>query len=323
MGLKEYVRPIYKFGRLGFAASVPSRRPIVAVYGNCQAEALRQILELSPDFSRNYYAIPIPGAHEVTRAQLPALHMVVRRASVILTQRIRDDYRALPLGTNQVLTHARSDATILTYPSMFYRGLHPYLAYVHATGELGTPAPLTSGYHDLRFIYAAGRGMSDEAAREWLHEFTGDAGFIEEMASESLQSLRARERNLDLTVSAVIPGLADRSFWTLNHPSNAVLSEAARAAHRVLGTRAAPTAATDEMLTSLVAPVHAHIRVALGYPERAEDKGWSINGRQFSDVEVMSTHLGYYRRRPEVLLHAKKEHAVLLSRAGLGAVGAH
>jgi len=319
MSVKDLVRPAYVSGGLIRSAYAPSRRPIVAVYGNCQAAALRTLLNTSDDFKERFNVVRLPGAHEISPVQLKLVQRVLARASVVFTQRIRNNYRGMQLGTDELTKHVRSGARILTYPSMFYRGLHPYLVYVHATGELGTPAPLTEGYHDLRFIYAASVGMSDSEAVAWLQSFSGASDFIASVADDSINALSSRDQDMDIPVSSVIRGLKERSFWTLNHPSNEVLGEAAKAAHSILGTENPKNLPGPQLLTSVVIPVHSDVREALHYPVKQSRMKWVVGSRSYFDEEVLAAHLDFYRARPEVLVSARHEHEALLARAGLSA----
>lgn len=317
MSVKNTIRPAYESARLVTAAYAPSRRPIVAIYGNCQASALRTLLNTSDDFKNRYNVVRLPGAHEISPFQLTFMRRIFSRASIVLTQKIRNDYRGMQLGTDQLTEYVRSGAQILTYPSMFYKGLHPYLVYVHATGELGTPAPLTGGYHDLRFIHAASVGMSDSEAAVWLPNFSGTSDFIASTADASIEALRARDQDMDIPVSSVIRGLKERSFWTLNHPSNAVLGHAATIAHDLLGTEKPKHLPVPELLASVVIPVHSDVRNTLQYRAAESEMKWVVGPRSYSDEEVLFAHLAFYRSRPEVLNSASQEHAVALSRAGL------
>lgn len=317
MSIKARLRPAYSTVRTALRVSMPTARKTVLVYGNCQAAALGSLLRSNPTFSEEYRLIQLPGAHEILPAELVSARRAFAKADLIITQKIRDGYRSLQIGTDQFLALRKPSAQVITYPSMFYRGLHPFLVYVHATGTLGTPAPHTEGYHDLRFIYAAAKGMNDDQASLWLTTVSSHAPFIRAIANESLAVLKTREGNLDTSVSHMIPQLGAEAFWTLNHPSNAVLATVAKQVLTALG-KDDHLEEKGEFLTSVVVPVATAVREALVLetPRQDEKNFWIINGKSLSDDQVMKSHLAYYRSRPEVLSHAIAEHRESLHRAG-------
>ena len=65
---------------------------------------------------------------------------------MIITQKVRDDYRGLELGHKQLLlNHISPDAKVILYPSTYYSANFPQIVYVHSSGEVGITAPLTRG----------------------------------------------------------------------------------------------------------------------------------------------------------------------------------
>lgn len=316
MNVKRVAGRAYATAKTYRSAVAPSRKPLVTVYGNCQAAAMSSMLRSSPAFTDEYRVVWLPGAHELVRSELPALRRILARTSVFITQNIRDDYRSMPIGTSQLRSLLPRSARTLTYPVMYYRGLHPYLVYVHATGDLGTPAPRTEGYHDLRFISAAGHGMDPVDAAGWMQEFGGAPEWIRETAAESLSELRRREESLDVHVSGSIELAAERAFWTVNHPSNAILATAAEAVHAALGVDFRRGDVQRELLSYTVVPISNHVRRALGAPDAATSD-WVVNYETVSEHELLSAHLEYYRSRPDVLEHALIEHSEVLAASGL------
>lgn len=316
MSVKKVARRAFAAAKTYRSAVAPSQKPLVTVYGNCQAAALSTILRSSLAFADQFNVAWLPGAHELIGSELPAIRRILARTSMFITQNIRDDYRSMPIGTSQLRALLPHSARTLTYPVMYYRGLHPYLVYVHATGDLGTSAPRTDGYHDLRFISAAGLGMDLDDAAAWMLEFGGAQEWIRTTAAASLAALRNREESLDMNVSGSIEGAGERAFWTVNHPSNAILATASEAVHAELGVDSRPSDVLAELLSSTVVPVSNHVRRALGVPENLTSD-WVVSNETVSERELLSAHLEYYRSRPEVLKHALIEHSEALAESGL------
>ncbi|WP_235537287.1 WcbI family polysaccharide biosynthesis putative acetyltransferase [Nocardioides sp. Soil805] len=286
------------------------------MWGNCQASAVRRLLKASPGFAGRFDVAWLPGVHEVSADQLPVVRRIVEGADVAIVQPVRDGYRGLAVGTEEILAHNAKEPTVLRYPAIYYTGLHPYLVYVHATGELGTPMPVTGGYHDLRFISVASSGAMGREAESRLLSLVGDEEALRRNAQESLSELARRELSLDVRVSHRIDALGVEAVWTVNHPSNALLSEVATQVSGHLGLEGTPAPGMQELLQSVVSPVHADVRAALKRPVDGSNE-WKVDGTAHHDLSVMHAHLAHYRDNPRVLQVAQDEHAEKLGRFGL------
>lgn len=310
---RAFARKRYHEARLWFEALRPHRRPTIIVWGNCQAEAIRLILGGTASVSRHFRVLRFPAAHLVTRAQLWPVRRLFRTSDVVIAQLIRDGYRDLPIGTRELSRGSRG--RVITFPVMFYRGLHPFLVYVHADGQLGTPAPLTEGYHDARIIAAAGARMDADVALRFFESWAPSPAFLSDVASRSAAELARREAELDVAVSPVIAQLGETAFWTLNHPSNAVLAEAAEQIMGHLGLEPKPAVPRAELLVDVVVP-----------PARASVAGhaevWRIGQRSVPFADVVMEHLRFYREHPRVLEVALAEHSALLETSGLTSAAA-
>lgn len=312
--MPQHAKNGFRLGRLAAATLRSGGKPSVVVYGNCQALAIHQLLASTPEFIRRYRLVRVPGAHEINRAEIPFVRKAISEAKIIVTQLIKDDYRGLPIGTSQIAQAKRSDADVITFPSIFYKGLHPYLVYVHASGPLGTPAPRTEGYHDLRFIHAASMSYGTAEASEWLATFEGDSNAIRESAAQSLRALQEREDRVKIRVSHAIPSKGPTAFWTLNHPSNAILEEASAEVLKSVDIER-PRIEIDELLTSVRAPIHPDVMSAMAWDGEA-GHAWTIRGKNVDDSTLLAEHLAFYRANPHVLATAVAEHRDLLSAFG-------
>jgi hypothetical protein len=308
MGMKDKARAAYKNTRMLAAGRIAKHRKVAVIYGNCQAEALLQVLKQRPAFTSEYDLISIPAVQALTRRDVSRVKSLISRTDLLLTQTVRDGYRGLPTGSGQMAIALPKGARVLRFPSMFYAGLHPYHVYVHATGELGTIIPKTDGYHDLRHLHAASVGMSDDTAIEWLRTFDGNADYIRGFAQSGVDSLRDREASLDVAISDSLAELRWNSFHTLNHPSNTVLSHAARGVETALGVENGHDYVGPEILGFLRAPIERDVSNALSLEVPDGFLAWRSNGGDYSVDDVARAHLEWYRRHPEVVAIGIEEH---------------
>lgn len=282
------------------------------MYGNCQANAIRQLLAAAEGF--RFVTVQIPPAQEITAAELKRIQPLLRRASLFVTQQVRDDYRGLPTGTAQLTAHLPASARVLTYPVMFYEGLHPWQVYVRLAGDVSTPAPHTS-YHDLRLLHAAGSGWPVGKAIEWLTAWQPSPAALRELSDGSVRNLAEREQRLDVRVSDAIQAAGPRAFHSINHPGTRLLAHAAQQVCDAVGDGKVVDP-DRELLGSLHSPLEAPTLRALGF-DLPPEPFWVIGRRRFSLEEIARAHLEFYEERPDVLAAGLRQHAERMERHDL------
>lgn len=316
MGARQVLQRAKLAGEM-YAASAARGKPICVVYGNCQAEAIRQTLMLSPDFRSRYRAVRVPPVHTVTRAQLAALRSLLKRTSIFVTQPIHDDLRSLPVGTDQMAKYLPKSARTVTYPSMYFGGFHPYQVTVHLPGQdLSIAAPVTD-YHDLRFMFAAANKWDASTAFEWFETFESDPEYVRSIYDSAMASLADREASLDTEVTSEIRARGSESFFTLNHPSNPILATVARQIFDLLGVDSTSQSARHHFLDSLQAPVESSILDALGMDSTQSSEEWTVLGKRVTQSRALEAHLEWYAQNPDALAAGLRKHSSRMRLAGL------
>lgn len=264
------------------------------VHGNCQAEALRVLLDGSPSFG--WQVVRVPPVHELTEQDLPALDALLTRCALLVAQPVSDGYRGLPLGTSEVAE--RSGATVLRFPVVRYSGLHPWQAIVRVPD--GAEPPVVP-YHDLRTLTGREPGAVDLVA----------------VAQASVDELSRRERrDTDVVVSDLLVGLGADAVHVLNHPGNGLLIGLARRIQAALGR---PVDAQDpgrELLGGIRAPLEPRVLDALGL-DAAPREHWLVDGEPLPAEEVAAAHRAFYAARPDVVAAGLARHGPRLASLGL------
>ena len=188
--------------------------PRVVVVGNCQAESLRIVLESSGDIQ----SFRVPPIHEWETRDMPFVEFAMQWANVLVTQPVRNDYRGLPCGTEQLSSLMRTDGSpthVLRYPVLRFSALNPRWAIVRSPLDSSLSPPVVP-YHDLHLIaQLAGLQQVNEPDYQ---------GIVE----ANVQLMAAREgAHGTVGMSTYLRELPE--WHTLNHPNNATLAE--------LGTR--------------------------------------------------------------------------------------
>ncbi|OAK51119.1 hypothetical protein A3K89_12860 [Rhodococcoides kyotonense] len=284
-------------------------RPVLVVWGNCQAEALRIVLSSSPDLP--YRTVRIPPVHELLSDDLPHVERLLDGAAVIASQPVRAGYRDLPIGTADIVDAAGPDTKTIVWPVVRHGGLFPFQAIVRSP-DRPSAVPAAVPYHDLRTILAVRDGRF--AREEWDVDVTPDR--IRAAAAWSVEQLsRREEKHCDVGVSDVLLGLGDRAAHTINHPGNPVLMTLGTRLLDMLGA-SGPSAPDRELLGNVRAPLESRVVEALSLAASPRDR-WLVDGTSLTDDEVRIAQIAWYAHHPEFIEAALTRYAELLDILGL------
>ena len=204
----------------------------VLYYGNCQAGALKTILQ--PSFKHlnpNYVIIEC----WTTNIQEHEFLNHIKTSDIIFTQPIVDNYREKNyLSTNYVLTHAKPDSKIFIFPSMYFDFYYFDQIYKWLNNEmLDEP----SAYHYHKIVEAFHFNQNKEHFFEKCYNNKTFKSKVEliTLANKSISELKKREGHMKeyvnkhkhvviLTVTEYIETWYKKAllFYSINHPSSHV-----------------------------------------------------------------------------------------------------
>ncbi|GAB3622717.1 hypothetical protein GCM10027418_07990 [Mariniluteicoccus endophyticus] len=287
----------------GLDAVVDDDRPLCVVLGNCQAEALRVLLDGAP--SSPLRTVRIPPVFELTAADLTHLDALLERIDVLVTQPVRAGYAGLPLGTEEVVRRLRPGARVVRVPVCFYAGLYPWQVLVR-TPESGDPPGVP--YHDLRTVLEVATGTRPAAP--------ASPDGIRAVAAASVAELARRERVAGtLVVSDLLAAAGADACHVVNHPGNTLLVGLARRVQAALGLVEDACAPERVLLSELFAPLYGEVVDALGLTA-VPRPGWTHRGREVSDAEVSSVQREWLRAHPDIVDLALQRHATTARELG-------
>ncbi|MDJ0392867.1 WcbI family polysaccharide biosynthesis putative acetyltransferase [Rhodococcus sp. G-MC3] len=290
---------------------VRDRRPLVLVWGNCQAEALRIVLSSSPDAA--YRTIRVPPVHELTASDMPFVSSIAEAADVLVSQPVRAGYRGLPIGTAEVRDRSKRPSRTIVWPVVRYCGMFPFQVIVRHPDSPSAVPPAVP-YHDLRTLLGVREGR--RRFDEWDFEVGEER--LRAVADWSVGQLRSRElRNCDVGISDVLLGLGERAAHTINHPGNDGLLELGR---RILSTLGCtdPTPPERELLGNIRAPLEKRVIDAFGLHANAREE-WTVDGASLGQEEIFEVQSRWYLEHPQFVTAAFARYAELVDILGLTA----
>lgn len=282
-------------------------QPLLVVWGNCQAEAVRILLAGSPTLQAQ--TVRVPPVFELTSADVEFVHRLAGRASVLLSQPVKDDYRDLPLGTGQFAALMPAGSTVVRWPVIRCAAYHPFQAIVRDPRDESRDPPVVP-YHDLRTLASVHHGRD-------LHAVDVSAQACRTVGEASIAELRRRESTqCDVGISDVYNRPEPADMFTINHPGNRVLIELA---HRLQSALHRPADAVDPgraLLGEVRAPMPTPAMTALGLPGPATTN-WRVRGEDIPAVEIQRIQGQWYRDNPWVVAAAFARHRETLKTLGL------
>lgn len=289
------------YGELYGVAGPEDERPPLVVLGNCQAEALRILLDAD---DAPYRGVRLPAVHELEADDLPFLRDLLGRSAYAVMQPVAKDYRGLPIGTEQLQALLPAHARVVRIPVLFYSGTLPWQALVRDPRD-GANDPPVVPYHDLRTLAQAATGGT-------RREIAG----IAEHAQTSAAELRAREEaHRTVRASDLLDPPSTGIFHTINHPGNGMLTALANRIRTELGLDGDIAAPDHILLSSIISPVEPSVAEALGIEPRGPH--WVVDGRQVAAQEVVEAQLAWYGDNHPVVEAGIARHGDRMRRMGL------
>ena len=281
--------------------------PVALVVGNCQAESLRIALD-----GGGLRTVRTPAVHELVTADLPHLDRWLARASLLVSQPVRDDYHDLPLGSRQLAARLGPGARAVAVPVIRFAGLYPTSAIVRPPLDPSLVPPVVE-YHDL-VVLAEAAARRDGTTRP-LPRLDVDA--VRAVAVLSLHELRRREEAHDaVVVSDLFDDPSFAQMRTLNHPGNPIWTALASRVRDRLGLPEHVVDPGRPLLDSVHAPRLQAVVDAFDLDDAPTDH-WVVGGTPVPGEEVREAHLRWYEREPAVVDAGLARHADSLALLGL------
>lgn len=198
-----------------------AKQRTLIVYGNCQAQAVTAVLEKDPIAASLFRVVyvqsfdhPVDSTPDITAEEL-------RSCALLLEQH---DRRAFPYRDG-----LPQDATIIKFPSVDLNVLWPFNSV--NPYSVSEPPVFPFGrfpYGDRVVLNCLDGGMSKEAALDYYltawDQYKPDLRRLTEL---EVARIKARDARCDVKMGEFVLQTykTQRPFWTVNHPTSALLSE--------------------------------------------------------------------------------------------------
>lgn len=247
------------------APGVARGKSTILFVANCQHRPLRQITRMcigAKEFDVQSLS------HVELKEQPKKSAEVLGSADIVVTQALGESFGAF--ASAALKDRLRNRCVVV--PNLFFYGYHPEITYSGSEAKRAV-SPL-GDYHSAAVILCHQHGLSAEETIRLLQdeEFFLRARLLE-VADDSLNTLRQREKGCDVAISDYIAEHYRDSmlFYTVNHPSGVLMQELVL---RVLARleipcrRLDPQIVRSALLDGPVYPVHDAYAALAGFAFR-------------------------------------------------------
>lgn len=282
------------YGLLDAPSAAADTRDIALVIGNCQAESLRIMLH-----GAGLHTVRTPPVHELLASDIPHLHRLLARATLLVSQPVRDDYHDLPLGLRQLSARLTASGRTVVVPVIRFAGLYPAHAIIRPPSDLSLTPPIVA-YHDLRTLA--------EAAGAPMPSAPLTAVAVRAIADDSLAELILREQAYDtVRVSELFERPSFDLMRTLNHPGNTIFTAVARQVRRRAKLPEHEVDPGRRLLNSVHAPHEAAV-IDFWNIDSNPSADWIVDGATVSGETVRQAHLAWYAQHPDAVSAGLRRH---------------
>jgi hypothetical protein len=197
-------------------------------YGSCQADALARILNAVPEFAAEWQYMRVPACFDMSVEQLDSYSdSAIKNVDLFLHQPISPNHYGVEFSTDYLRTNIATNATHISFQYLHWEGNSPTF-----NSPYGLPAhPL--GYVDSLVAQAVLDGKPLQTLLDRLslaNQYLAEN--VSEIGAWCVDQLRSREggdndggRPIDITATDFIAATweTERLFYTMNHPSKAML----------------------------------------------------------------------------------------------------
>lgn len=196
------------------------RKPVIVVYGNCQAEAVSAVLSNDPAASDDFEILYVPSFEHPTRRDM------IREEDLARTVLLMEQRDPRPFPHRDRLGSA---ARVVTFPATDFNLLWPFNCtnpYDRAESEVFPYGRFPYGNRIIAQFVAAGMTES-EIFTNYFERWDTFAPPLQRMFELEQERIASRDRDCDVAMGDFIFSEFKhrRLFWTINHPSSFLLKE--------------------------------------------------------------------------------------------------
>ena len=272
------------------------------IYGNCQVEPLRELLEKNSNFTKSYQFIDLEPVHLLNESNIADLEAKIAQTDVFIHQVVSDYYQGIEqFGTNYLRSRLASKSKAIAIPGAYFTGYHP--AAIELKDGDGNKITEPCDYHDVNLLYLFDKGKTVKETIDLIQQddFYQPEYVLDNLAA-TLKELRRRETELEISISDFIEQnyQQQKLFHTFNHPGVVLLSYLANCIVELLDIPINEGLQQSEVLYFTAFPIYPSVAKALKL-EFTSQPQYSIRGETLSLKQAVTLFFDFYSENTELV----------------------
>lgn len=255
-------------------------KELCVMHANCQGDALKVLLEASPEFAAKFR---IRHLRNYLRESLD--QGLLDSTAVFLHQYLTEKWGEI--STAQVLGRLHPAATSICIPNCFFKGYWPFWKLM----------PDVMDFPDSFLEELIKRDLPLDAMLSiYMKADPSIIGDVEKIALDSLDTEKRKEAHSPIKYVWIMEERwrSEQLFLTINHPGPRILTHIAQEILKMLGLEPIP----DSFIRSFVSPhndfwlpIHPAVGARLNLPFAAKDRRYPCFGQDLTHREYVLAYL--------------------------------
>lgn len=274
-----------------------------SVYGNCQSYPLALTLLRNKKFQSLYNYSRIPFVHTLNTDQIELIEDTFKCSDLILYQNISKNYKIKELATERLLKLKKKDATILSYPSLYFNAYSPHYDSLEGVQSI------LGGQHDYIIMLCFLKGMTIKETLKLLQDkdlYTKDISMM--LYENAIRDLKNREENIDIQVSYFIEKnfQKEKLFNQYNHPGGKIFEHISQFILKSLDIDSNDNNESDkDGIDRVIVPVLKSTYNNLKLEFKEDFNNFKINDEVKSLEDVVTSFFETYKNLDKIFLYDK------------------
>lgn len=274
-----------------------------SIYGNCQSKGLANTLKKQNFFSELYEYQALGFVQNIQPDKVWEVEEAFKHSDLLIHQVIGDQFKIKALSTNNLMQYRKENSNTLTFPSLYFNGYFPHLDTFNGVMSI------LNLVHDYNIIYSYAIGLSEtEIIELLLGEKFYSKSLSCELLDKSLQSLKEREKALDIKIADFIDNNYKniKLFNQFNHPKGIVFDYIANQIFEILSMKKIKISVDSSAgLDGIMAPIYKSTYKNLGLLFKEDYTTYGTNKGLLQIDEVVAIFFNTYKSfSKDILLQA-------------------
>lgn len=256
----------------------------IAVLTNCQGGPIKGLIKKHlPQVTFQ----EIEPVHLIPKTSYKNIFKKLANSDLIIAQPLSESFAELSFINISKFFNKK----LITIPNIYFAGFNPELFYFKNI-DGSANREFIIDYHDIFVLYGYLKKKSIDEVNSWFYnkEFI-EKNFFKDLYQDSLSKLENNEEITTLSISDTVTKTINKSFYTINHPSNPMIDGLSKRILRYIGYTGKFDGAKSRLFANIQIPSYTYVCNYLNIPF-IED--YTIDNKKYLKKEMIEKYYKFY-----------------------------